>query len=178
MKNNWYNFYEKRVNSTYQRYFEFKYHPFLNTILEEKPRQIVETGCGIGSVSKFIKQYNIDCFGFDIDRDIVKLANKNTNTDVFFKGDIFDKELAEFVTASNNTLAVSHGVLEHFNDNDIKKILKLYPYSVHYVPLKGYGKPSFGDERLLTQKEWLHLVKPKRYKVFNNGLDLMFLIKN
>ncbi len=175
MTNEWYNFYKKRINSGYQRYFEFKYHPFLSLILEQKPKQIYETGCGIGSVSKFIKQYNIGCLGFDIDKDVVDLANENLGTITFFQGDIFDYNLSPM--KSNPILPVSHGVLEHFTDEQILKVLELYPYSIHYVPLEGYKTPSYGDERLLSKKFWDDLCQPEVSFTFNNGLDLAFMVK-
>ena len=55
MSKQWYTFYEKRVNSTYQEYFEKRYNPVLDLIsilLPEHNNNIVEIGCGIGSISK------------------------------------------------------------------------------------------------------------------------------
>ena len=147
MENNWHSFYANRINSGYQRYFEFRYHPFLNCILHKNPKRVVEVGCGIGSVSKFLRQYNIDCLGFDITENMVLLANKNVNKQIFFTADALNSDIASVLNDCG--LAVTHGVLEHFEDHDILKILFNYPNSVHYVPLNGYSSPSFGDERLL-----------------------------
>ncbi len=168
--NNWYEFYKNRINSTYQQYFEKRYEPFLNMIKGENPEEIFEAGCGIGSVSKYIVDHtNIECCGIDLCPDMVSLANRNLNaTDMFEKCNIFDY--------STDTLTVTHGVLEHFSDEDIIRILKLYPNSIHYVPLDKYITPSFGDERLLSVEHWIRLVNPREYILFNNGYDLAFRI--
>jgi len=167
----WNKFYEERVNSTYQDYFEKKYKPFLDMVMEEQQLDVFEVGCGIGSVSKYLLKHNIECSGIDICPKTVELANINVNKDIFLVGDIFENFTIDC------ELAVTHGVLEHFNNKQIKHILNLYPYSIHYVPLDKYHKPSYGDERLLSYQHWLDLVEPEKYVIFNKGLDLAFLTR-
>lgn len=62
MSKQWHTFYEKRVNSSYQEYFEKRYNPVLDLIsilLPEHNNNIIEIGCGIGSISKtFLKISN------------------------------------------------------------------------------------------------------------------------
>ena len=108
--------------------------------------------------------------GIDIDPRMVKLANINTDSNNFKQGSIFDFEYPQDV------LKVSHGVLEHFNDDDIKMICENCPHSIHYVPLDKYVTPSFGDERLLPYEHWLEVATPITWMLFNNDHDLMFLL--
>jgi hypothetical protein len=89
-------------------------------------------------------------------------------------GNIFDKQHEKV------DIVVTHGVLEHFTDKNIHKILKRYSdagqKSVHYVPLDGYKTPSFGDERLLPYQYWIEQFKPTDYLVKNRE-DLIMIFE-
>ena len=80
-------------------------------------------------------------------------------------------------------MVVTHGVLEHFSDDDIMKIISTYDndnvlFQAHYVPTDRYKSPSFGDERLLAPEAWNALIKPDYYILDNNECDLyMFKFK-
>lgn len=166
--NQWYDFYVKRVNSSYQDYFNKRYEPMISFIESFKPSSILEIGCGIGSISKALSKPGINLSGFDLCPKMVELANQNIGKDVFFQGNALDLK--------SSKLSISHGVLEHFSDEHIIKICNNFPNSIHYVPLDKYEKPSFGDERLLSSDYWLNLVIPQIAIIFNNDHDLIFKI--
>ena len=164
----WYDFYQERINSSYQEYFERRYAPFIDAINQLKNDSgIFELGCGIGSVSKAIGG---KFEGIDLNLGMVMLANENTQTQKFRQGDILETQV------EHSTLKVSHGVLEHFDDELICTICEMNPNSVHYVPLDKYKTPSFGDERLLPYQYWLDLVCPVSWMLFNSDHDLMFIL--
>lgn len=164
----WHKFYSDRINSSYQDYFEQRYHPFLDVINQLKNSQgIIELGCGIGSVSKAVGG---KFQGFDISPEMVILANQNTGSENFRVGDIFEE------TWDVSTLKVSHGVLEHFEDSQIQDICERCRNSIHYVPLNRYETPSFGDERLLPYEYWLELATPITWMLFNDDHDLLFIL--
>lgn len=166
MTKEWFDFYKNRINSGYQEYFNERYEVFLKVLNDLRTDNgIFELGCGIGSVSKAVGG---QFWGIDLSPEMVLLANENTSTHNFFKGDIFNYEV------DDTLLKVTHGVLEHFSDDDIVYLCQKYPNSVHYVPLDKYVTPSFGDERLLPYEHWIELVKPKYFEVFNDGHDLVF----
>lgn len=76
-----------------------------------------------------------------------------------------------------NTVVVTHGVLEHFSDEDILKTMATYDtdrvvFQAHYVPTDRYKEKSFGDERLLSVEKWIKLVNPDYHALGNNGKDL------
>lgn len=168
-KNNWSKFYEDRINSTYQDYFNQRYAQFIQTVDILSPKgEFIELGCGIGSVSKALP--NKYGHGFDSSPEMVRLANKNLNDVRFWVADIFKESYFE------DTLKVSHGVLEHFTDEQIVSITQRCQNSIHYVPLDKYVTPSFGDERLLPYEFWLELVKPNAYFLFNDNHDLAFIL--
>lgn len=166
----WSEFYLKRINSTYQIYFENKYKELLNILLSYKT--VREEGIGIGSVSKYLLKNNINTEGFDICENMLELCKLNNPTLNVWQDDIF-KAITKKVD-----IVVTHGVLEHFNDADINKILYRYKCnnqkSVHYVPLNGYLTPSFEDERLLPCDYWLDTFKPKKY-INKDNKDLIML---
>lgn len=162
----WSKFYKDRVNSSYQLYFEKRYASFIDAIQAMEPKGILDAGCGIGSISKTFKKYGMRCTGFDISMRVVSLARQNVPDGDFFVDDI--------LKVTSDTCTVTHGVLEHFNDKDINKILRSFPESIHYVPLDKYITPSFGDERLMSYKWWMNHHNIKDVVVFNDGYDLMF----
>lgn len=167
----WKDFYKNRVNSSYQNYFDKRYELFIKMIITlSNSNMIMELGCGIGSISKAVQKYGQLSYGFDISYDMVELANENLNDNRFYVDNIFETEFP------NNVLKVSHGVLEHFSDEQIISITERCQKSIHYVPLDKYINPSFGDERLLPYEHWLDLVKPKAYQLFNDNHDLMFIL--
>ena len=167
--NNWREFYLSRVNSErYKKYFKDRYKVFLDIILSQDANEIFEAGCGLGTVSLILKEKGIKFSGIDLCKDMAEMANINTNSNNFFQGDIFQN--------STETLTVTHGVLEHFEDECIINFLKLYPNSIHYVPLDKYVTPSFGDERLLPYKYWIDLINPTQWELFNDDHDLVFKI--
>lgn len=161
-----------------------------------------EEGCGIGSVVKNLSQFypklakelteeeinenagDVTKIIFaDLDSGILDLCRDNTR---FMNLGRYLGKVPRFYTRENilekkffepGTMVVTHGVLEHFSDPDITRILSTYEdscvsFQAHYVPTSGYRKPSFGDERLLPVDYWSSLVKPDYYIVDNDGLDL------
>ncbi len=173
----------------------------------ETPVILKEEGCGIGTVSLAISEMEkslVDSLGLaedsemkevskvifaDIATPMLNLCYKNTRP--IYSGDylgtvpfFYSREnICETKFFEMATLVVTHGVLEHFSDDDITKIISTYNddnvlFQAHYVPTDHYETPSFGDERLLSVETWINLVKPDYYILDNNECDLyMFKIK-
>lgn len=171
------------------------------------PVILKEEGCGIGTVSLTIsnvKERLFDAMGLvdasemkevlkvifsDIDNAMLELCHKNTcpiysggylgNVPFFYSRE----NICEPKFFESASVVVTHGVLEHFADDDIMKIISTYDndnvlFQAHYVPTNRYKTPSFGDERLLPTEFWIALVKPDYYILDNNECDLyMFKIK-
>lgn len=166
----WSDYYKSRVGETYPEYVIQRYDAFLKEIFEGN--SVREEGCGIGSVSKALMMMGftgkISCF--DIDEDQVNLARINLCSSKPYIGNIFDNH-------GKVDLIFSHGVLEHFQDDQIKQIINRQKSEakkvVHYIPSNKYLNPSFGDERLLSKEYWKEVFKPKQIIEFNEGLDLV-----
>lgn len=171
------------------------------------PLILKEEGCGIGTVSLAISQIGerlFNSFGLtdssdtkkiskvvfsDINIPMLELCCKNTlsiSTDNYFgKAPLFyaKENICEPKFFESFTVVVTHGVLEHFSDEDITKIMSTYNndkvlFQAHYVPTCQYAFPSFGDERLLPVDDWIALIKPDYYLLDNGGKDLYMFKTN
>jgi len=169
----WSDFYKSRVGNGYSNYCKDRYKPFIDSIISNIGKNVREEGCGIATISKIIMQrVNIQMQMFDIDPDQVELSKENTNSNTPYVGDIFSNH-------GKTDLIFSHGVLEHFSDNNIRNILNRQKQEanivIHYVPTDKYKTPSFGDERLMSVDTWVNNFHPNYHFTFNNGHDLVLI---
>ena len=180
----WAQFYINRLNDDYYHHVCTRYRPFLNEVLRyiQRGSSIVELGCGMGNVSRFLLQNSDVKFKATmIDNDFamiwLSLANLNKfdpnalgRTAYLIHGDILKScPLADVVH--------SHGVLEHFSDEQIRTVIEIQKKAcntlIHYVPSYKYMTPSFGDERLMTPEQWKAICNPTEIIEFNDGYDLI-----
>lgn len=170
----WSKFYKFRVGDSYPAYCKKKYAPFLKHI--NSYDSLSEEGCGIATMTKIIyengKKYSV----FDKCSEQLLLASKN----IFGMNiRIEQSDILKHKYNKNPDIIISHGVLEHFNDRNIKKIIKRQLEScsklIHYVPLDKWITPSFGDERLLPISYWDSLVNPDYIEKFNDDKDAVLI---
>ena len=186
----WDEYYKSRVrNNEYRAAFRLKYGLFLKEIIFNikrlaqelgTPVILKEEGCGIGTVSLSISSMEEKLLG---SMGLTSVSETKEVSKVIFS-DISPVMLG---LCHENTcppsIVVTHGVLEHFADDDIMKIISTYDndnvlFQAHCVPTNRYKSPSFGDERLLAPEVWDALIKPDYYILDNNGCDLyMFKLK-
>lgn len=187
----WYDIYKERMNKRYTEKVREKYRPFINKIVEGHAPQFVELGCGAGNITHAVRDshrsiprmYLVDncpkMLGLALQNNPVGYCN-------FLCADITDR----FIFCPQfdfNTVVHSHGVLEHFNDANILRIIRqadrIGGRQVHYVPEAKYEIPSRGDERLLSVDQWSTMMKTVKtelgrgfkFKVstFNDGYDIL-----
>jgi len=186
MSIDWYERYVLRMNEQYRKHLREYYNSFfvqlfiLIDIL--KVQSIGEYGCGAGNCTRILYDNwnitNATWYLLDLDNRMLDLAKQNTvhmRSAYFFQHNILD----DFLRIGEMDMIFSHGVLEHFADKDIHRILDLQLHRaktvVHYVPTFGYDKPSFGDERLLPAEYWHKTFKPTDTYEFNNGKDIVMI---
>lgn len=184
-KNNWKGFYQSRVNSTYQDYFNKRYKDMVDLIhyliKRERIDTIIEEGVGIGSLHNAVKQVNNynKYYGFDNSNEMLELCKQNCDAELVLFEDCIIKPF--YNAEQHSDMVLTHGVLEHFEDDVIVEIIKRHKnlglIGVHYVPLDGYETPSFGDERLLSKEYWQDLLGFEEHITMNEGKDLVFIIK-
>ena len=194
-KNKWINHYKDRVNNfQYEEYFKDKYSTLLHCIVDIVTNYnistIKEEGGGIGTVSKLLlNQFPASLVDkkilyTDHSKDMMSLAHKNLSSLKFSK--IPDRAMKlENITSKdkyfpNNCIVVTHGVLEHFSDRSIEKILGTYNNKnvkahIHYVPTDIYKEKSIGTERLLSLNDWVKLFNPDYYILSIDEKDLILV---
>ncbi len=134
-------------------------------------KKVIECGCGTAVVGMNIALDGYSVLGVDNDEDVLALARKLNND--YFKSEgkngdftlknetIFDlqHEDQEFDVAFNN------GVLEHFSDDEIIKIIKeqlrVSKVAILGIPTKYFEKKEakYGNERVLELKYWRQLIR-------------------
>ncbi len=166
---------------------------FFSSILSEKPKKILEAGCGSAIFSIYLSKQGFDCTAVDNDPEILKIAEKN-DRDLkgkvqFVLGDI--KQLP-FKNHSFD-LSFSQGVLEHFSNDEIELILdeqlRVAKTVLFSVPHFFYHAKDFGNERLLFEWQWKRILRKyqitdsrcyyhiRRKKNFYLKLPQMYLTK-
>lgn len=174
----WVTFYKERVFSDdYLVYAHERYYPFIDAIVRRMKDgdRIIEVGCGIATITKLLSSKKHKFCGYhcyDINPDMVELAEANL-APAKYPVEVGD---ARNPVSCYPDIIHSHGLLEHFKDEDIHKILQAGFKSgarvqVHYVPGDKYKEPSFGDERLLPANYWIDRFHPTQAFSFNDGYD-------
>ena len=164
---------------------------FIDEIIKSKPNRVIEVGCGLARDSFVLASKRISVAVFDIDKRILGLASKNMEkTGVrirIIKGNFF--RLSNYIKKDYFDLAFHSGVLEHYNNNEIIKIIdeqiKIVPKIIFSVPIKSkFNERYFNDNlfrRLLTKEEWqkilssFNIVRMERIESRHN--DLLIVIE-
>jgi SAM-dependent methyltransferase len=174
----WATFYAGREGASYRAYVRKRYAPFIHAIAArlEYHDLVLELGAGTGTISSILADYHTDethkVDATDIDPEMLDAINQRVgelDLDVaVYKLDAINEP---FPTKAD--IVHSHGMLEHFEDDVIRKVIDNYRHArvqVHYVPGM-YPAPTFGDERLMTVAQWWDICKPSQIITFNDGLD-------
>jgi len=126
--------------------------------------KVLEIGSGTGLIGYPLAQAGVKVISIDNDTEIIKQALVNT---ALFGADIEFREADAFKLPFSDRefrVAFSLGLLEHFSDEDIGKLVaehqRVSDVVVVGMPLKGCRGRAFGNERWLTMKEWESLLKP------------------
>lgn len=179
----WAQMYKSRVGESYPDYVQKQYQSFIGEIcgVIEHDSKVLEAGCGIATISKVVgRQFkDVSINAIDIDIDQVSLATQNVlnhHNILVNSGSILDPRIYE-----GQSIIHSHGVLEHFEDSDIAKILGYQKEVtkvgnvIHYVPLEGWVTGSYGDERLLSLDYWMDTFRPIKAITFTGGKDAVLV---
>ncbi len=135
--------------------------------------RILEVGTGTGAIGALLAKYGFDVTVVDNDPEMIEIARNSL--------ELFGKSEQAFLIDINNIVekfgknsfecVISHGVLEHYSDIDIRillnKQLDVAPIVIFVVPMnamsKKYRAKGFGDERYLTTKFWEDLISKHFY---------------
>lgn len=147
----------------------------INKIKKNTPKngKILEAGCGTGVLSIYLSNLGYNVTALDVNEEILQLAKKISENSMkrpkFKQGDILD------LRALNEKfdISFSSGVLEHFSDSEIIKILKLQIKKckkvIFVVPSNYFDESEkiYGDERFLSKNNWRDLIKRSDAVILN-----------
>ncbi|HIG96329.1 TPA: class I SAM-dependent methyltransferase [Candidatus Woesearchaeota archaeon] len=178
----WDSFYGEEVTPMKDFLGNFYSAEFFEEIHTRTPKGILEVGSGTGVMTIFLSHLGYDVVSIDNNEVVLKKAQKNNkhyNGTVKFKfGDAFK---IPFKNGSFD-MAISQGFFEHFNNEEIKKLLdeqlRVARKSVLIsVPNSYYPVLDRGDERLRPLEWWLGLFRQMcpHHKV--SGFDYQFMLR-
>lgn len=183
----WAAFYKTRDPERYLRYAQNRYAPFLSIVQAHvRPGDMVlEAGCGMGTITRALHANGTPAKQFVmVDKcpemlGIAAHAARYMPEDKIRLFGIDIRELSNDPRLGAFDVIHSHGVLEHFSNEDIRAIIKHQflcgprpPRAlIHYVPGEKYDTPSFGDERLMSAEQWREICEPHTIVPFNDGFD-------
>jgi len=120
--------------------------------------KLLEIGSGTGVMTWPLAQGGVKVTSIDNDPEILKMALINSG---LLGADIEFREASAFKLPFADRefrVAFSEGLLEHYPDSDIEKLVaehqRVADVVVVSVPLQGSKNAAFGNERWLTMKEW------------------------
>lgn len=167
----WYNFYIDRFEKLSSSYGFFRmgiHHLYLFfNILKYKPNKVLEVGSGTSRMSVLVSLFIKKVVALDKDTKLINKAVNITNRPnvEFIIGDAFNLPFKD----NSFDIVFSQGLLEHFTDNNIDKILKeklrVSRMVIFSVPNYHYGKRDYGDERLMRKNEWDRILSD--YKIIS-----------
>jgi ubiquinone/menaquinone biosynthesis C-methylase UbiE len=144
--------------------------PFFRWILWPRPRRVLEVGTGTATMAALISFSGSRVTSVDIERPILDQAQstlKRLHSPArLLQADAFN---LPFPTGSFD-VAFSQGFLEHFDDDEIRALLReqarVARKVVFSVPNESYGVQDFGNERLMPREQWERIVQ-------SSGLQLV-----
>jgi 2-polyprenyl-3-methyl-5-hydroxy-6-metoxy-1,4-benzoquinol methylase len=143
--------------------------PLIERVIKfSKDGQILEAGSGSSANSIFLSNEGFDITAIDNDSKMILLA-KELSKPFNKKPKILKKKIED--VEGKYAVVFSHGVLEHFSDDELIKILKkeleLGAYVVFSVPSDFFREDQAinGDERFMPVKKWEDIISKSNAKI-------------
>jgi hypothetical protein len=173
---NWSDMYRKKIEKAggLEKFLEKKKKRSAGALIQRvkselKPgARILEVGTGTGAVGALLIKEGFDTAGIDCDSGILSIAKQmfglyDKSENVFLL-DILD--VPRFFGKNSFDCVLSHGVLEHYLDEEIIKFLnaqlEVAPLVIFDVPTNlmssKYRAKGFGDERYLSTSRWKKII--------------------
>lgn len=168
----WYELYKIDIEEydnpdDYIRY-KLKYKKkFINKVIQyAENKKVIEMGCGTGLMAGYLQKLGLDVVALDLSKPVLDYAcqiAKQSNIISpckYQQGDILNLKYRK----SSFDVSYSNGVLEHFSDEEIIRILKqqmnISKYVIFGIPSTYFNmdEKMLGNERGLTLKEWIMLI--------------------
>ncbi len=146
----------------------------IGLIIKHTPKdgRILEAGCGTALLSLVLANYGFAVTALDLSKEVLDYAQRRVFLNKihlnFTQGNIL--KLSSMYRDKYFDTICHSGVMEHFSDNDIilslseqRKVSKKVIFRIPNNRIK-LTKEHFGDERLLSNKKWVSLIKKSGFK--------------
>lgn len=160
----WELYFTGRKNAPYFIKRWIRHSAFFKALLKGRPRpmKFLEVGIGAATFSMAIASLSRKVWAIDKNPGVVKDAKrrcKRLGADVDIRlGDAFDIPFPD----DSFDIAFSQGVLEHFTDEEIHKLvqeqLRVAKQVLFSVPSEWHPNKLIGNERFMSVKEWLKIL--------------------
>ena len=140
---------------------------FIDKVIQyAKNKKVIETGCGTGIMAGYLQKQGLDVTALDLSQRVLDYAKEIAQNSNIIKpckyeqGDILNLKYKK----NSFDVAYSNGVMEHFNDEEIIRILEqqmnISKYVIFGIPSTYFNmnEKMLGNERGLTLKEWNNLI--------------------
>lgn len=170
---NWPKFYSKEItkedmegNINHHRYFIDLIVDWANRCSDHHIPKLLEVGVGTtATMSIYLSKRSFEVVGLDLDplrvAKAIETNNKLGGYGKFIAMDAFD--LPKFFKENTFDIAFSQGTMEHFNNDELEKILNaqlaVAKYAIFSVPSVNWPQKDFGNERKMTAEEWERMLK-------------------
>lgn len=180
----WYEIYRERMNEKYVQHVAYKYAPFLGEIYRTGGRAFTEIGCGAGTITRVLREMLQDTEkAHDLIDSCPNMLGLAIQNNPVFNCRFRCADVRTTLLRSTDVVH-SHGLLEHFNDENIKMIVESAwtgaSVQIHYVPGAKYTVPSRGDERLMEPDQWEDILKRvgrTSISTFNEDHDIIIRVE-
>jgi len=162
----------------------YQHLPMFIEIMESAPKAVLEVGIGTGVMSATLAAIaGLRATGVDIEESLLEAASRrweNVGGLEFAAADAF--QLDRVFEPDTFDVAFSQGFFEHFTDEQIRELavkqLRVARRVVFSVPSDQYGRRDLGDERLMSDVQWLNILDGVgRVTTTYYGANRRYLIK-
>lgn len=145
---------------------------FLQMIVETGAKKVLEVGAGTGTMSIFLSQLGGTVTTLDNDPKIIEQA-RLVSGQFGGRNDIVVGDAFHLPFPNDSFDLIFHqGLLEHFSNERICELiiehLRVAPIVLISVPNNFYPRKDFGDERLMSKKQWEQILAPFKVSLSRN----------
>ena len=149
--------------------YKLKYkRKFIDKVIKySENKKVIELGCGTGLMAGYLQKRGLNVTALDLSQTVLNYAHEIASQSniiapcKYEQGDILNLKYKK----NSFDISYSNGVLEHFNDDEIVKILQqqmnISKYVIFGIPSTYFNmnEKMLGNERGLTLDEWKALIE-------------------
>lgn len=143
---------------------------FIQCIIDNVPKnnKILETGFGFGTTLELLRDFGYNVFGFDLEEIAVKNSEEKYPK---LSGQLYVGNILEEGSYRNDIDTIIHqGVLEHFNDEEIIKILEIQMNNCRQIifdvpnSMRKIKEDEGDNTRFESPEFWENIIKKAGFK--------------